>query len=110
LERDNSQPLYVLVIREQIRDLNKYLFNRWFLYQQDICCKYSVRCCGLTQASYYNLFSQNHDKIQFSQQFMDDNEKLFVLPRIKFIHYSFYVDALLQSKVILDTFPYGGKI
>lgn len=30
------------------------------------------------------------------------------LSRVKFVHYNFYVEALLSATMVLDTFPYGG--
>ena len=32
------------------------------------------------------------------------------LARLRFAHYHLYVDLLLSATVVLDTFPYGGKL
>lgn len=33
----------------------------------------------------------------------------FVMHRLRFIHYSSYLDAVLSAHVVLDTYPYGGN-
>lgn len=39
---------------------------------------------------------------------VDSGKSPYVLHRLRFIHYNHYDEALVTSRVILDTFPYGG--
>jgi predicted O-linked N-acetylglucosamine transferase (SPINDLY family) len=37
------------------------------------------------------------------------SKSAYVVHRLRFIHYDSYLNALLNAKVVLDTFPYGGQ-
>ena len=45
---------------------------------------------------------------QFLQHLTQDGGRPYVLHRIRFIDYASYHDALLEARVVMDTFPYGG--
>ena len=62
--------------------------------------------------SNYNL---NHQIFERLKQFLNDNgnglsirNKINILNKIKFFHMDYYYDLLTYSKIVLDTYPYGG--
>lgn len=109
--------VYVIVVREKNNvDLNSELHHRWMLKQEEVCCSGGSSelssCCGRVH-SYKDYYHSQHIKQMNnmgSEAKHGPNEGLFtdsryVLHRIRFVHYDFYVHALMAATAVLDTFP-----
>ena len=89
-------------------DLASLLYQRWKSRQEMICCESSEvhsndvnSCCR--RASSGSSRPKLHDRD--SENVSLDMNPRYVLSRIFFIHYEYYVDALLTATAVLDTFP-----
>lgn len=89
----------------------------------------SESCCGNIEV-YQHMYQQRHrhlmkaNRKDLADNVSDTNNDSeigteyshstaktanYVVHRIRFIHYYNYLNALLQARVVLDTFPYGGR-
>jgi hypothetical protein len=129
---------YVVLVREKLASVNRMLYERWQRLQEEICCRVDGNaeatdgdeevsfpsCCG-NMSLYRRMHHRRHDELLGirSEKIEDKDAALYesflrhlssssisyVMHRIRFIHYKHYDQALLTARVVLDTFPYGGR-
>lgn len=127
--------VYILFVREKNGDMNRLLADRWANVQEERCCQREgqrgeggamgeTSCCG-NMKMYRQLYFQRHQTLmkngdssladadinmlsKMSNISGTSSHADYVLHRVRFIQYDAYVDALLNARAVLDTFPYGG--
>jgi hypothetical protein len=119
----NTAPnVYIVVVRESNNiDLNSELYVRWKVKQTEICCEAagnmdpSISCCGRMH-SYKDYFQEQHEAMLTGGSDSDTagtmggkgkrfSDRSYVLHRLRFVHYNYYVQALMSATAVLDTFP-----
>lgn len=124
----NTEPsVYIVVVREKNNvELNAELYRRWKEKQDVICCEASDAvdsshsCCG--RGSRYRDYYHAQHALTLNRSASQGSgsgsgpgsgekeggrfsDRSFVLHRLRFVHYSSYVTALMAATAVLDTFP-----